>query len=193
MSFEITDWNVDPNQTWYVKISESASKALIEIYNTKADALAGINRIASGSADFGNNVEVTLAQDAGTTPAISLFNDTLSYHLKVSGQSGDAVVILCVPPFVDLPEINNSVYQVPGLIQKRAAYEINTHSSLIKNRDIQIANFNPDFCVGDCVRVQSNKRNIDALTTISEIIISATPASLINTLELKEYNPFTPV
>jgi hypothetical protein len=47
-----TDWNVSPNQRFYVKISDIGSQMRVELFNTPADAGAGTDRVASANVDF---------------------------------------------------------------------------------------------------------------------------------------------
>jgi hypothetical protein len=66
MSFAITEWNLNPNQNWYVKISDSGSDILVELYESEDDLTAGTGLTASGSVDYGTDegaVAVWMWQD----------------------------------------------------------------------------------------------------------------------------------
>jgi len=187
MSFSITGWNIDPNQDWYCKLSDSGTDILVELYTTQADAEAGENLTASGSTDFGIGSDVVLVMDAGGAPEISLFDAETTYHLKISGQDADETKIFHVSPFVDLPGITHGIYQSEGMISPRASYEINAHTHTSKIKSIGIANHIPAMQAGDVLRIQSTRLAVDVLTEITDLTISGTTDSLVNTVETIEY------
>ncbi|MBW2632477.1 MAG: hypothetical protein JRC90_12125, partial [Deltaproteobacteria bacterium] len=187
MTFAITEWNLNPNRNWYVKMADAGSDISIKLYPTAADAVADTNLVAEGTAAFGTGVEAALAMDAAGAPEISLFNAALSYHLKVSGADSDTTKTFYVMPFVDLPDINNSIYRSEALIEKKAIVEINRHTHTAKIRSIGVGNHNPALVTGDVLGVQSTMRGIDVLTTVSERVILATPDSLTDQVETIQY------
>ena len=187
MSLAIADWNINPNRLWLVKLSDSGALINIELYPTNADAVAGTNLVASGTAAYGTGSSSELAMDAFGTPEISLFNTALPYHIKVSGLNGDAAKIFQVLPFVDLPPVNNNIYRSQDLIQKKATSEINKHTHTAKIRSIGVANHNPDMSTDDVLSVQSTMRNLNVLATITELMIIATQDSLTDQVETIEY------
>jgi len=163
----------------------------IDLYTTEADAEAGTNKVASDEVSFGTGVEATLVMEETGTPEISLFNAALSYHLKVSGVDADVTKTFHIAPFVDLPDINNSIYRSESLIQARAAYELNKHIHTRKNRQIEVANHNPALAIGDIIKVDSNKRSITVLTELTEVVIIGAPDLLINQISTDEYVDLT--
>jgi len=187
MTFAITEWNLNPNRNWYVKLADAGSEISIKLYLTAADAVADTNLVAEGTAAFGTGVEAALAMDAAGAPEISLFNAALSYHLKVSGADSDTTKTFHVMPFVDLPDINNSIYRSELLINKKATIEINRHTHTAKIRSIGVGNHNPALAVDDVLGVQSTMRGIDVLTTVSERVIIATPDALTDQIETIQY------
>jgi hypothetical protein len=187
MSFSITDWNISPNQDWYVKLSDAGDDIFVELYTTQADAEAGTSLTAYGSTDFGTDSDVVLVMDDVGSPEISLFDAGSTYHLKVSGQDADETKIYHVSPFVDLPGITHGIYQSEGMIAPRASYEINAHTHTSKIKSIGIANHIPGLKTGDVLRIQSDHIGIDVLSTITELTISGTPDILVNTVETIEY------
>ena len=34
MAFDVIDWNTDPNQRWFVKLSDIGSQMRVELFNT---------------------------------------------------------------------------------------------------------------------------------------------------------------
>lgn len=187
MSFSVTAWNLNPNRDWYVKLSDSGADILVELYPTQSDAEGGTNLTASGTADFGSNSQVMLTMASGGSPEISLFDAKATYHLKVAGQDADATKIFHISPFVDLPGITHGIYQSEGMISPRASYEINAHTHTSKIKSIGIANHIPEMQAGDILRIQSTRLAVDVLTEITDLTISGTTDSLVNTVETIEY------
>ena len=186
MAFEITEWNLDPNRHWYVRLSDSGN-VKVELYKTQSDAQSQVNLVASGeSSGYGSGLPVELAMAENGSPEIDFFNSSLSYHLKVSGQSGDAAKIYHLKPFVDLPDISHSIYRSEDLIRRRAILEINkgTHYSLLRSMEVP---HNTSLDEGIVVRIQSSRRNLDVLATITEYRIAGTLNSLIDSIETVEY------
>ena len=191
MSFVIKDWNLNPNQEWYIKIADAGSELSVELYPTLTDAQAGTNMIASGVADYGTASDLVFTQIAGTSPEIEFFNSDLSWHLKIAGQAGDVEKIFQVKPFTDLREINNNIYKTSDLIQRRALNEINKHTHTSRIRDISIANSISALKSGKVLHIQSVRRNIDVLSIITQAVIKGNKDSLINQIEAVEYIDFT--
>lgn len=191
MSFAITEWNLNPNRNWYVKLADAGSDISVKLYPTQADAAAGTNLVAEGTAEFGTGSEALLLMDAAGDPVISLFNDALIYHLKVSGADADTAKTFHIAPFIDLPNINHNVYRSGTLIQKKALAEINAHTHTAKNRSMGIANHNPNLITDDVLNIQSTMRSLNVLVTVSELLISGTTDALIDQIETVEYLDLT--
>lgn len=187
MPFAITEWNLNPNRNWYVKLADAGTDISVKLYPTQVDAAAGINLVAEGTAAFGTGSETLLIMSVTGDPLISLFNDALLYHMKVSGADADPAKTFHIAPFVDLPDINHNVYRSESLIQKKALAEINAHTHTAKIRSIGIANHNPGLSTDDVLNIQSTVRSLNVLATVSEILISGTPDALIDHVETVEY------
>jgi len=187
MSFAIIEWNLNPNRNWYVKLADAGSDISVKLYATQADAAADTNVVAEGTAEFGTDSESTLIMKTGGTPEISLFNEALTYHIKVSGADSDAQKTYKITPFVDLPGINHNIYRSETLIQQKAITEINSHTHTSKIRDIGIAAHIPELKTGDTINIQSALRDINVLSTTTEVLIIATPDTLINQIETVQY------
>jgi len=187
MPFALTEWNLNPNRNWYVKLADAGTNISVKLYPTQADAAANTNLIADGTAAFGTGSEVLLIMSATGDPLISLFNDALSYHMKVSGADADPAKTFHIKPFVDLPDINHNVYRSESLIQKKALAEINAHTHTSKIRSIGIANHNPNLRTDDVLNIQSAIRSLNVLATVSELLIAGTPDALIDQVETVEY------
>jgi len=187
MSFIIADWNINPNRNWYVKLIDTGTRISVKLYPTQADAAADTNLVAEGTADYGTASESALSMDDAGTPEISVFNTALTYHLKVSGQNGDATKTFNVTPFIDLPDINNNIYRSETLIQKKATSQINQHTHTAKIRSIGVGNHNPILSTDDVLSIQSTMRDLNVLATVSELVIIATPDSLTDQVEAIQY------
>ncbi|SDU38092.1 hypothetical protein [Desulfobacula phenolica] len=187
MSFAIVDWNIQADDTLYIGLADSGSDISVTVHDSESAAQSGTGGIASGSAAYGTGSTVILSGSSSFT----FFNASLDHHLKVSGESGDETKIFQVSPSADLPEISNSIYQSESLIQRRATYEINAHTHTSKIRDISIANPIPSLKIGDVLQIQSTRRGINVLTAITNLTISGTPDSIVNTVETVEYVDLT--
>jgi hypothetical protein len=187
MSFAITDWNLNPNRNWYVVLSDSGSGIQVDLYTTQANSEAETNLVASGTGGYGTGSQITMAMDDAGTPEISIFNSDLDYHIVVTGESGDTQKTFHIAPFVDLDEISDSIYKSTALIQARALHEINLHTHTAKYRSISLAGPFHNIEVGDVLRIQSTRRDIDVLSTVTETVITGTPDSLTAQIETVEY------
>jgi len=186
MSFSITDWNLNPNRQWYLRMEDMGSDFCVHLFENLADAQADTNIYAQeAEVPFGTDREINLT--SGDETVLSYFNEQLTYHMKVSGQDGDPVRIFSVAPFVDLPDINNSIYRSESLIQQKAISEINAHTHIKINRDIGIGNHIPALKVGDPCRINSTRLSLDVMTTVEEVVIVGTVNSLINHIGTVEH------
>jgi hypothetical protein len=175
MAFEITDWNLLPNQRFFVQLSDNGTDIDVDIFNTKADLDSFINRVAFATPPFGTGVEVNLTADS-TPPSsgddISKFNTDLIYDLKVSGDPGDPIVKLQVGPFTDLNPIEDSLLVTEAMIEARATLELNkgTHSSF--HRNLRLDKHYEALNEGDIISLSSTKRGlVDERNRIDDISI----------------------
>lgn len=187
MSFSITDWNLNPNILWYIRLEDTGSLFNVHLFTNLTDAQADTNIYAQANdIVFGTDVEIVLVL-VDETDLLSFFNEQLTYHLKVSGIDGDTTKIFKVNPFIDLPDINNGIYRSENLIQLKAISEINIHTHIKTLRDVGLGNHIPALKVGDVCRLNSSRLILDSLTNIEEVIIMGTADSLINQIGTVEY------
>ncbi|KKL52048.1 hypothetical protein LCGC14_2289390 [marine sediment metagenome] len=196
MAFQVTDWNLTPNQRFFVKLSDGGSQIQIDIYNTQADMDASTNRVASATVSFGTDVEVIITPDS-TEPssgeALAKFNTDLSYDLKATGADGDPTKKFQIGPFTDMPPIEDALLVTEAMIQARATLEINkgTHSKL--SRTLQLDSHYPDLVEGDIVSLSSTKRGLASVRnriddlTIKVVIDESKEVDFFDTLEVTEY------
>lgn len=175
--FDILDWNVDPNQRWYVKLADIGSQMRVELFNTQADAQGAVNRVANADIAFGVSAKALLTLDAVQpaygTPLVK-FNISLDYHLIAAGLDGDASKIFAIGPFNDLASIEDPLMLTEAMIQARATLEINrgTHSRLF--RSLSLDAHYPALNEGDIITYSSTKRGIVAVRNrIESVIIQA--------------------
>ena len=165
MTMEITDWNLLPNQRFFVQLSDNGDGIDTDIFNTKADIDAFINRVAFGTSSFGVDVQVTVEADS-TEPSsgdgISKFNTSLSYDLKVNGALGDTLKKFQVGPFTDLDPIEDALLVTEAMIEARATLELNkgTHSAF--RRTLQLDKHYEDLEEADIVSLTITKRGLVA-------------------------------
>jgi hypothetical protein len=161
MSLDVLDWNIDPNQRWFVKLSDVDSQMRVELFNSAPDAQSDQNRVAFAEVAFGAAVPVTLTPDF-TLPAygepLAKFNNALSYHLVASGEQGDPAKIFAIGPFTDLPGIEDPLMLTEEMIRARGALEINrgTHSRFYTS--LTLARHYPELDEGAIVALSSSKR-----------------------------------
>ena len=163
MAFEITDWNLNPNQRFFIRLRDNGTVTEVDIFNTKSDLDSDINRVAFGTIGYGENLGLTVEADT-TEPssgeAIGFFNTDLSYHLKVTGLPFDTEKKFQVGPFTDLPPIEDALLVSEAMIQARATLELNrgTHSAF--HRSLQLDKHYENLNEGDIISLTITKRGL---------------------------------
>lgn len=188
--FSIKDWNINPNQDWYVKIYDSGAKFTVDLYSTEADALSGTNLIATGTEEFGSCKEVTLTQEEDPLVVISYFNLALTYHLKVTGFDSDPMKIYHLFPFVDIQEVNDSIYKSSDLIQRRVTHEINKHTHVSVMKVVSIATLIDGVEINDVLKISSVFRGSNTYNLVEEVEIRGNKNSLLSKITAVEYLDF---
>lgn len=184
----IVNWNIDENRVWFVRLSDTGSAVLVELYLTQADAQARTNLQASGeSTGYGSALEVTLVNEIGATVAVSLFRDEYAWHIMVAGLNGDTTKIFKKKEDIEMDEISHSIYRNSSLITARATAEIDAHTHAAYIRDISLGTHLPEIEPGQILGVNSARRGINDLSQITEITITGTQNSLVNAVETRKY------
>lgn len=184
----VVNWNIDENQVWFVRLSDTGSAVLVELYLTQADAQAQSNLQASGeSTGYGSELEITLMNEEDAETPVSLFQDAYSWHLIVSGQNGDLAKIFKIKEFVELDEVSHAIYRNSTLIAARAAAEINAHTHAAIVRSITLGTHLPEIEPGQIMGIDSDRRGINDLSQITEHEIIGTPNSLVSRIETRKY------
>lgn len=184
----IVNWNIDENRIWFVRLSDTGSAVLVELYLTQADAQARINLQASGtSTGYGTALEITLTNEVGATVPVTLFRDEYEWHIMVAGLNGDTTKIFKIKEFIEMDEISHAIYRNSNLITARATAEINAHTHAAIIRSISLGTHLPEIEPGQILGVDSDRRGIDDLSQITEHEIVGIPNSLVSRLEIKKY------
>lgn len=194
---EIINWNISPNQDWFVRLLDDSAGITAELYLTDSDASAQTNRQAAGSTSgYGSALSVVLTNDPDATSPVSEFQAEYDWHLQVSGAAGDATKIYKVREFVELPEISAAIYRSQDLITRKAAAQINAHTHASITRSAELGVHLPEADIGQIAQITSASRGIDVLgqidhMTIEGYVTETGEASLINTIEAVEYLELT--
>jgi hypothetical protein len=188
MTLSIVNWNIDENRVWFVRLEDIGSAVSVELYLTQADAEARENLQASGeSSGYGSELEVTLVNEDGATVPVTFLQEEYSWHLVVSGQNGDSLVIFKMKEFIELDEISHAIYRNSTLITARATAEIDAHTHAAIIRQISLGVHLPELEVGQIVGVDSDRRGIDDLSQVVEMQITGNPDSLTTEIEIRKY------
>ena len=163
MAFDCTDFNISPEQRFFIKLSDIGTQMRVRLHNTLADAQGDANIVGTADADFGTDVKIVLTAGAAMPSSgdpLAKFNPALDYHLKVTGADGDATVIQAIGPFTDLAPIEDPLMLTEQVIQDRAQVEVNrgTHLSVI--RRLQLSDHKPTLDEAQIISFSSTKRSI---------------------------------
>lgn len=190
MGLGVSAWNLEPNRVWFVRLEDSGSGISVELYLSEMDAAEKVNRQAYGSTTgYGSDLELSLTSDPDAPVQISKHQSTLPWHMKVTGSPGDSTQIFKINEFVDLDSINHPIFRNAGLAQVRAKAEIDAHTHAMFTRAVQMGTHLPELKVGDVCSVSSVIRNISELGQVMRHLISGTPSSLVDTLDLASFKP----
>lgn len=189
MAYDITAWNINPNQNWYVRLYNGTTGIGVQLYNTEADALAQSNVVSTGiSSGFGTDLEVILT--TGLT-VVSLFQDAYTWYLKVSGLVSDPAKIYLIKQFVELDDIESALFSNSLLIPIRATAEIDAHTHAKVTYDIALGNHMTTLACGDVITLQSTRRSFNKMLQVLESSISyktdKNKSSLTTSIRATEY------
>jgi hypothetical protein len=188
MAFLVVNWNIDENRLWFVRLSDTGTAVLVELYLTQADAAARANLQAHGtSTGYGTALEITLVNEVGATVPVSLFRDEYAWHIMVAGQNGDTTKIFKIKEFIEMDEISHAIYRNSTLITTRATAEIDAHTHAAIIREITLGTHLPTLEVGDIVGLNSTRRGLNDLSQVTDMEITGTPNSLTTSIETRKY------
>jgi hypothetical protein len=186
MSADVYLSNLNPNQKWFAKLSDAGDDALIELFNTQADAEAGDNRVAYGSFAFGTGVEVVLTNDT-EDPEIGLFNAYDAWHLKGTFLDGDPTVIVEFGPITELPEIIDPLLTTKQACDDRAKLEIDRHTHAEISRILTLGTHIQGLEADNKRKLTDNMRGLNQQVRVDDIQIMMDKDSIIDTITVTEY------
>lgn len=191
---EISNWNLNPNREWFVKLEiVDTDKVQVSLFTTLADAQGDTNIIATGistDAVDANGVAVILTLEDTATLTISYFNIQENYHLKIIGASSDASILHQIKPFVDMPEISDAIYKDANLVHQKAVMEINKHTHTSVFREIKLAKHYPSLSLGSIVQLNSSRLSELKTTILEERTITGNKNFLVDSVITREYIDF---
>ena len=171
MTFDVTNWNIEENRDWYVRLEDAGSDMTVGLYYTQSDAQHDNNRIAQATGvSFGTDVEVTVTAETGYT--IEYFQTEYDWHLKVTGENGDSGKVYKISQFTDIDGISHSIFRNTNLIAIKAQDEVDKHTHARIVRDLPLGTHIPDVKMGDVITVNSSRRNVNELNQIIEHTIT---------------------
>ncbi|KKK75309.1 hypothetical protein LCGC14_2875010 [marine sediment metagenome] len=173
MTFAITNWNIEENVDWYVRLEDAGSDMTVGVYYTESDAQHDNNRVAQLTAiAFGTDVVVTLVAESGQS--INLFQPESTWHLRVTGEDGDTGKVFKVKQFSDIDGLSHSIFRNTTLIILKATDEIDKHTYAKIVRELPLGIHIPDIIVGDVITFNSTRRNVNENNQIHSHVISGT-------------------
>ncbi len=181
----LLDWNVSPNQIWYVAVEAKH----VVLYETRADMEANVNPVAEGTAN--DDLEVYLSYVDEYEGDVTLYYQDVTYHLTLSGTVA-GVRYFKVKPLTDLSEIRDPIYNNSNIVLSRGEAELNIHTYTILGKDITLATHIPEMEVGEKIKFTSVRRKKTKIGQILSHTIEGTlgrdgETSLINTVKTAEY------
>lgn len=165
MTFDVTNWNIDENIDWYVRLEDTGVDITVGLYKTESDAQHDNNRVAQATGiAYGTDSSVTLVVETGYT--LELFQIEYTWHLKVTGANGYSAKVYKISRFTDLPSITHSIFSNVDLIALKAKDEVDKHTHAQIKRDMPLGTHIPDIKVGDVVTINSTRRGINEVNQI---------------------------
>ena len=182
---ELMNWNVKPNDTWYVQVTGT----LVILYATLADMTEGINAVAYGVADSDRNVVLYPVDEYDS---IELYYQDLPYHLSLSAILGDEydegiTRYFKVKPLTDISEIRHPIYNNTNIVLMRGEAELNLHTYCRLNKELVLGVHLPTAEVGDTVSYQSARRNKTEKSQILSQTISGDTDSIVTKISVATY------
>lgn len=183
---EIQDWNVSPNQTWYVMVDGLS----VYLYATQADLEADINVVASGTAD--PDTLKTVLFYASTLEAMNYYYQDWESHLTLSAYVTTGKHYFKLKPMTDLSEIRHPIYNNASIVEMRGEAELNLHTYAVLKRELTLGTHIPEMEVGEIVYHSSTRRGLSRTSQILAQTISGASEGdgscyLLNTITVANY------
>jgi hypothetical protein len=184
MPFSISSWNVGENQDWFARVEDAGTGISIKVYESLIDAQNEENLIAYALTSGFGSASVVLSAPIGQQ-TLSRFQTIYSWHLVVSGSSGDPLVIFKISKFVELSPISDAIYKNEDLIVARGTQEIRkrTNASYVNRL---VSPVWKDIEIGNVISIDS-PRISTKLAQVDQFKISGNAVSLVMEIQAIEY------
>ncbi|MFA5394412.1 MAG: hypothetical protein WC346_00150 [Methanogenium sp.] len=187
----LADWNVYPNQLWYILVNGLE----VTLYETENDVLNETNPIATGTADalsFETILYYLDEEDEYADTEMEHYYEDLDFHLVLSANITSGKRYFCMKPFSDIEEIQHQIYNNSNITLSRGEAELNLHTYTVLPRELELGVHIPEMDIGDVVDFTSTRRNVSQKSQILSQTISGEmndngEASLINTITVANY------
>jgi hypothetical protein len=188
---QLLDWNVKPNQTWFVAVDYYQ----IALYATQDDMTNNTNAVAYGTVDSSTLTAILYTAEDETIPLEFYYQD-YPYHLSVSEIINSGTRMFKVKPLTDLSEIRHPIYNNSNIALSRGEAELNLHTYAKLGREIVLGIHLPELEVGDAVELTSVRRNKTEISqvlsqTISGEVSDGGETSLITSIQVANYLELT--
>ena len=183
---ELLDWNVKPNQTWYLYINDT----LVILYETLDDLIALSNPVASGTIDSQTLTVVFTPTDP--YDILDFYYQDHLFHFSVS-EIISGIRTFKIKPLTDMSEIRHAIYNNSNITISKGEAELNLHTFAVLGQEFVLGVHLPELETGDTVSFTNTRRN--KITERSQVLsqtITGTvsdngESSLINTIKVATY------
>jgi hypothetical protein len=188
---QLLDWNVKPNQTWYVVTYGLEIYLLETLVNYETEPTI----VAQGAADATTLRAILYINDEYDTTAMDFYYQDYPYHVTLSEEVAE-MRIYKVKPLTDLSEIRHPIYNNSNIALSRGEAELNLHTYAKLGREIVLGTHLPELEVGDTVELTSVRRNKTEISqvlsqTISGEVSDNGESSLITSIQVANYLELT--
>lgn len=185
---ELLDWNVKPNQTWFVQVDNTA----VTLYESQTDLEAGTNAIAVGIADSSLNVLLEYVDEYEGD--VEFYYPDVAFHLTLSEIPDEYDVRwFKIKPLTDLSEIRDPIYNNSNIAIMRGEAELALHTFAVLGRSILLGTHIPELEVGDVANLTSVRRGVTdeksqiLSQTISGTVSEGGETSLVTSISVANY------
>jgi len=183
---QLQDWNVKPNQIWFVKVVNN----LVTLFSSLADLTNNANPEAYGFVDADTLQVVLTSYDEYET--MEYYYDDFECHLSLS-EIPSGTRLFKVKPLTDMSEIRHAIYNNTNITISRGEAELNLHTYSVNGRELVLGTHIPTLECGDNVDLTSTRRNKTAeksqvlSQTISGSVEDSGETFLITTINVATY------
>lgn len=183
----ISDWNVRPNKTWYIKVVADA----VTLYDTLADMTNDANPVAAGIADSTTFQVYLFYEDLSD---VELYYEDFAYHLVLSSITSTGK--FKVKPLTDMSELRHAIYNNSNIVLSKGEAELNLHTYVTIKRELVLGTHTPEMEIGDVVNFASARRGLIGENTQNSQVLSLSitgeisedgSASLVDSIQIAKY------